>query len=57
MDEIVSRRIGTVIRIGDSFGLTLREELIDIGLEPEKKAQISVLSQDKKRIVIEKVGE
>lgn len=58
MDNVISRRVGNVIQIGDSLGLTLREELLDVGLEPGKAAQITVFNYDgRKKIIIEKMGD
>lgn len=58
MDNVISRRTGNVIQIGDSLGLTLREELLDVGLEPGKAAQITVFNYaGRKKIIIEKAGE
>lgn len=56
-EKIVSRRNGKIINFGDSVGLTLREELMDLGLNPDDNAQITVFQdqEKKKKIVIEKI--
>lgn len=59
METIISRRNGTVIAYGNSMGLSLREELIDLGVNINQEVQISLMknSKGKQAIVIEKVGE
>lgn len=56
MSEIVSRRIGNVIIFGNTIGLTLKEEIIDLGLDKGSQVKITVIENNgKKKIVIEKV--
>jgi len=55
MDKVISRRVGKVIIVGNSYAIPLKNEILDSGLEPGSDVIIT-LRKDKK-IVIEKVIE
>lgn len=54
MDSI-TKRFGVIIEFGNSVGITLRNELLDVGLAPGDTVLISVVKdKEKKKIIIEK---
>ena len=54
---IVTKRVGNVIEIGNSMGLTIRSELLDMGVKPEDPVCITLekSGDGTKRIVIEEI--
>jgi hypothetical protein len=55
--EILTRRIGKVIAVGNTLGMSLREEILGIGLDEGKEAMISVMENNgEKRIEIKKAN-
>lgn len=55
MDKIISKRVGKVIVVGNSYAIPLKNEILDAGLEPGSDVRIT-LRKDKK-IVVEKLEE
>lgn len=55
--QILSRRISKVIEFGNSIGLTLREELLDMELGPQDQIQITLErgGSGEKKIIIKRV--
>ena len=54
--NVLTKRIAFVRNTGNSIGLVLREELLDMGADADSQVVIYLTSKDgKKQIVIEKV--
>ena len=53
--NILTKRVATVIDIGNSKGLTLSQELADIGVAVDTQVNVTVTDDGgRKRIIIEK---